>query len=101
DPYRAGFRRGSLAEALEVLSAGGEISRAFLETPDAAPGQLEGIPSPPRFRRHQLQPAPHDLRFSLPGRRFQLFEGGPFFFAKTRVNVGLHAATVAHNGRCV
>jgi hypothetical protein len=54
-----------------------------------------GASVPPLLCRDELQPAPDDLLFGLPGQLFQLVESSPLFFAETGMNVRLHLITGA------
>jgi hypothetical protein len=79
----------------------GEIARPFLEATDARPGELEGAQTPAFFLGHQLQSAPDNLGFGLPGRFLQFFESGPILLPKAGVDVGLHLNNVAQTTRGV
>ena len=92
----AGRPRHSLAEALEALPVRGQISRSFLESPDARAGKLQRTLMA-FLRRHQVQATPNDLRFGAPCRLFQPLEHSAVFVSKARMDVGLHFASVAHS----
>src|SRR5262249_49351716 len=90
DPCRGARRRGSLAEAFEVVGIAGEVARTALELSDAAAAEIERRDAAADFPGDELQPPAHELGVALARFLFQALEARARLRVEARVDVSLH-----------